>query len=659
MRDTTFRPRLGRIGAGRVSKKDVNFFKRVARQIAGGGGRRSGRAIQGGAGRPQGTGAKVRASSPYARRVTIKVSVVKVAGNRAAVMAHEQYKERDGVSIDGKKGESFDKVHDRVDVADFVDRCQDDRHQFRLIVSPEDGGELDLRDYTRKLMAQMEADLGTKLDWSAVEHHNTDNPHVHVTVRGVTDQGKDLVIDKAYVSHGMRERACELATVELGPRTELDLQRQADREVGADRLTQLDRSILRTIGDRSELDLATATGSYSGRDYQSLLEARCEHLRGLGLAEETRPGVWRFAPDIDKTLRVMGERGDIIRQMQRDISRAREQCTIYQPSPTTPPLIGKVSHKGLVEGTERRYLIVDGIDGHSHYVDVGKHPEFDRLRNGSVVEIGGVGHVSTKAEQQIADVAARGRGVYTPEAHHALLAETNPRMPEHRREAIVDTHVERLNALEKAGVVTRKGQDAWIVPNDLEAQARNAARQRAWTQMEEKGGKGVMVATLHDDPVSRQVEAHGATWLDKNIANRTDLILANQGFGAELSAALRARADRLVERGHATRDQDGLKARPNLIRALTTEEVERVGNNLAKQAGRPFAAVRDGEQFSGTYVRQLQLSSGRYALLDGQKGFALVPWRPSMEKQLGKTVEGIMRGQSVTLTAARTLSLGL
>jgi type IV secretory pathway VirD2 relaxase len=42
----------------------------------------------------------------------------------------------------------------------------------------------DLRAFTRELMADAERDLGTRLNWVAVDHWNTDNPHIHVLVRG-------------------------------------------------------------------------------------------------------------------------------------------------------------------------------------------------------------------------------------------------------------------------------------------------------------------------------------------------------------------------------------------------------------------------------------------------------------------------------------------
>ncbi len=108
----------------------------------------------------------------------------------------------------------FDAQTDRADDRAFAARCENDRHHFRFIVSPEDAGEMtDLKAFTRDLARQMEADLGTKLDWMAVDHWNTDNPHVHLLVRGVDETGADLVISRGYVSRGLRSRVVAYATI--------------------------------------------------------------------------------------------------------------------------------------------------------------------------------------------------------------------------------------------------------------------------------------------------------------------------------------------------------------------------------------------------------------------------------------------------------------
>ncbi|MFU7548161.1 type VI secretion protein, partial [Pseudomonas paraeruginosa] len=86
---------------------------------------------------------------------------------------------------DGEPGRAYGPQIDDADLDAFKERANDDRHHFRFIVSPEDGAELDdLRTYTRHLVNRMEADLGTRLDWVAVDHWNTDNPHTHLIVRG-------------------------------------------------------------------------------------------------------------------------------------------------------------------------------------------------------------------------------------------------------------------------------------------------------------------------------------------------------------------------------------------------------------------------------------------------------------------------------------------
>ncbi|TGT38283.1 hypothetical protein EN810_35760, partial [Mesorhizobium sp. M8A.F.Ca.ET.167.01.1.1] len=106
----------------------------------------------------------------------------------------------------------------------FIERCRGDKHQFRFIVAPEDAAEMeDLRSFTRDLMRQMENDLGTRLDWIAVDHHNTGHPHTHILVRGVTEEGRVLNIAGDYIAHGIRHRAGELVTLELGPQTEIDI----------------------------------------------------------------------------------------------------------------------------------------------------------------------------------------------------------------------------------------------------------------------------------------------------------------------------------------------------------------------------------------------------------------------------------------------------
>src|SRR5271169_4144017 len=169
------------------------------------------------------------------RRVVIMTRIVRHQGKRfrsAPLSKHVAYLKREGVTRDGADARMFGATTEEADTKAFTERCEDDRHHFRFTVSPEDAPVMaDLRTFTRELMADAERDLGTKLDWVGVDHWNTDNPHIHVLVRGRGEDGQDLVISRDYISRGFRGRAVERVTLELGPRSKLEIRAGLEKEV--------------------------------------------------------------------------------------------------------------------------------------------------------------------------------------------------------------------------------------------------------------------------------------------------------------------------------------------------------------------------------------------------------------------------------------------
>ena len=229
--------------------------------------------------------AKDSAGRFRARRVVVKARVVrlnpqvkgspgpKMRGTMSrAVDAHLRYLERDGVTRDGDRGKAYSAFENEADGKAFVERGREDRHQFRFIVAPEDPTEIgDLRGLTRDLMRQMELDLATRLDWIAVDHHNTGHPHTHIIVRGVLDDGRILNIAGDYIAHGVRHRASELVTRELGHQSEIELQTKLQNEVEAERVTRLDKMLLSEQQEQGVIDLRPGEGrpSSSGRTVTS------------------------------------------------------------------------------------------------------------------------------------------------------------------------------------------------------------------------------------------------------------------------------------------------------------------------------------------------------------------------------------------------------
>ena len=229
--DNEFRPKPA-AARGKQSRTGERFATRVLRAVNRAGGMplrtRSTKPRATLARLGRGAGAAAFAGSklgPRSRRVVIKSRIVNLKRvTPQAVDAHLRYIARAGVGHDGQPTQPYGSDTDAAGRHEFAAAGRKDRHQFRLIVSPEDGAKLaDLRDFTRELMATMERDLATKLEWIAVDHWDTDNPHTHVVLRGKDDLGKDLIIARHYLTDGMRLRACELSTRWLGPRTEMEI----------------------------------------------------------------------------------------------------------------------------------------------------------------------------------------------------------------------------------------------------------------------------------------------------------------------------------------------------------------------------------------------------------------------------------------------------
>ncbi|EKS2409537.1 relaxase/mobilization nuclease and DUF3363 domain-containing protein [Pseudomonas aeruginosa] len=571
-----------------------------------------------------------------ARRVTIKTRLVNLrqAGKRSTA-SHLRYIERDGVSREGDPGKAYGPLTDQADLNAFEERGRDDRHQFRFIVSPEDAEQLDdLRTYTRHLMSRMEADLGTRLDWVAVDHWNTDNPHTHIVLRGKDDTGKDLVIARDYIAEGMRNRASELATEWLGPRTELEIQQSLQREVQQDRFTSLDRTLLR----ERKAGVLSLKG-LANHPRRQLLIGRLQQLQKLELAHEVRRGQWILRDDAEVTLRAMGERDDIVRTMQRAMGSLQRELAVFEPGKDSPEVVGRIVAKGLAdELNDRGYLVVDGLDGKAHYLALPARAELADYPIGGLVETRSLNEPRA-VDRSIAALAAD--GLYRTDHHRALARSQSVEGQD--PEALVERHVRRLEALRRAGIVERLAEGVWRVPTDLPEQGRKHDARRL-------GDVAVELRTPL--PLEQQVRAVGATWLDQQLigGNRE---LVDKGFGKEVREALRQRADFLVEQGLAERLGQRVVLARNLLATLRGRELTAAAREISEQTGIQYRPAVEGQRVSGIYRRGMQLASGRYALLDDGIGFSLVPWKPVIEQKLGQSVSAVIQGNSVSWQLGR------
>ncbi|ALS10120.1 type VI secretion protein [Pseudomonas aeruginosa] len=578
--------------------------------------------------------------TPMSRRVTIKTLLVNQRNASPQSLAkHLRYIERDGAGRDGEPGRAYGPQTDEADLDAFKERCADDRHHFRFIVSPEDGAELDdLRTYTRHLVNRMEADLGTPLDWVAVDHWNTDNPHTHLIVRGRDDTGKDLIIAGDYIAHGVRHRAAELATEWLGPRTELEIQQTLGREMEQERWTSLDRTLQREAGDDGRVQIEQFNAPALQRQ-RLLLIGRLQRLQRLGLADETQPGSWAIHADAEKTLRALGERGDIIRTMQRAMSGQPRELAVFEPGDDGRTIVGRVAGKGLADELhDCGYLVIDGVDGKAHYVALNARDELANYPTGAVVELRGSAEVRA-ADKNIAALASD--GLYRTDHHLAI--EQGRVKPGRNPQEVVAAHVRRLEALRRAGIVERVAEGLWKVPDDLAERGRQYDAQRLG---------GVAVEMKSHLPIERQARVIGATWLDQQLIGGGKG-LGDLGFGGDVKQAMQQRANFLAEQGLAEKRGQRVILARNLLATLRNRELTQAAKDIAAETGLEHRPVTDGQRVAGIYRRSVMLASGRYAMLDNGKGFSLVPWKPVIEQRLGQQLAATVRGGGVTWEIGR------
>lgn len=650
-----FVPRLGKPRA--LGGKAKTYLSRVLRSaIVAGGGRMPGRKpasrftgqrIGRGAGvaRTLRSGRDLRAGY-RSRRVVVKVSTPRLSGKgMAAARAHLSYVERDGVTRDGAAGELYGPDTDQADGKAFLDRAQKGRdvRQFRFIVSAEDGMEYeDLKPLTRRLMEQVEKDLGTRLDWVAVDHHNTGHPHTHIIVRGRDDQDKDLIIAKDYITRGLRERAGELVTLDLGPRTDHDIRMRLVREVDQERLTSLDRGLLAGVDEE---------GLTSPCHWDSLQQTaragRLQSLRRLGLADEVAPSRWHLADGMEETLRRMGERGDIQRALYRALSeggveRAPADLAVFDPSATGQrPLVGRVVRRGLGdEQHDRHYLVIDGVDGRAHYVDLGRGSATQPLAEGAVVRVSRRSTEARPVDRSVAAVADVNEGRYSASLHRAFDKEAV--------EGFIQAHERRLEGLRRAGAGPERQDDgSWTIPEDHVERAAAYEKKRAKDMP-------VVVEVLSPLEVEVQAGKDGATWLDRELVAATPEPLRDAGFGRTVRQALDQRRQWLIAQGLARQEETRIVLRAGFLSRLERRELEAAIKAIAQERNRAFVETRPGEKIEGVYRRAVELGSGKLALIEKSREFTLVPWRPVLDGQEGKFVSGVMRRSAISWTLGRT-----
>jgi type IV secretory pathway VirD2 relaxase len=487
---------------------------------------------------------------------------VKLTAHGAAAAAlHLRYIQRDGVERDGSPGVLYDP-EGPVPASTFEQPRVGEKHQFRFIVSPEDADDLDLTDYVRRLMRQVEKDTRQPLEWAAVNHYNTDHPHAHVVVRGVDRRGQEVRFDRDYIARGIRDRAQEIATQELGARSPEEIARTRQREVTQERWTSLDQELERRAkgGRLSRADLETP-GRTGARPPP--LVARLEHLEQLRLAERVASGSWALSADWKERLRELGERGDIVKQMHKavggDTARYRHVRPGQPLDPHAPPdrvaapVLGRIRAKALADEARGTFCaIVEAPDGTAYHVPLDPRTAAS-CRVGDCVTLSTVTRIRARPEDALLEaMARRAGGICAPRSEDPARANLE----------------QRLRQLEALGLTRREPSGGWRLEANLG---------KALERLDHERPEYRLLVRLDGRPLADQVKTRGPVWLDRVDPST----LAPDGLGAELRARVDERAQALRAFGIDLND-------PRKVARLRDLERRTVGERAAARAGQAF-----------------------------------------------------------------------
>ena len=227
----------------------------------------------------------------------------------------------------------------------------------------------------------MVEDLGVQLKWVGVVHQKTDNPHVHLVIKGTEPNGKDLIIKPDYISHGMRFRSADLLTRELGPRSELSILKAKQKALLQNRALAIDYKIAQLA---KEHDGKFTPFIFRDLDQIKAAQVRIKHLQSLGLV--TQPTKWpKNFYQIDFSLIEKLKDLEAHHDLYKKISRfgIKEEVRKHLPERS---MVGKIVSKGLQDELNATYyVILDGADGNKWYVDLSKYQNVEELKEGQII----------------------------------------------------------------------------------------------------------------------------------------------------------------------------------------------------------------------------------------------------------------------------------
>jgi hypothetical protein len=484
-------------------------------------------------------------------------------------------------------------------------------------------------------MQSVEQDLNARIDWIAAAHRDTGRAHLHVLMRGRDAAGARLVIPTTFIAHGFRERAETLATQILGPRAEPE---RLDREVGAERFTELDRALVQRARD-GEVGLGALA---NGNVETSRLVQRLNRLEQWGLAQRDAAGAWRLDMELADKLIRRTERRDrdqaaarLLAQFDPGLrpARARELEQAHSSQRINGRLVGFERLGAFARGPQ--LIGVEGVDGQFWTARIARLEDLRGLagvERGAIVELERANPQTRASDRTIWDIAQANALTYSAALHRQ-------RHPEDR-DRYIKMHERRLEALRRDAIVSSDGAGAFYLPEDYLARA--AARETLG------GRESARVTLLDPQSLERQVGYYGPTWLDRLADGADDQAqIRHEGFGRDVLLAWRQRQAALAKLGLGEPRDDGFYLAQGWRDRLLEFETKALIEQIERDSGRVAHFACEGERVEGVYASRIRTAEQSYALIERDRTVTLTPWRAELDRALNQYVAGQIRDRAL------------
>ena len=303
-----------------------------------------------------------RQTKDFRQKCTVKMQY------SSSIQAHkkqlEDYLVREGTDIDGYAAQLFGTNLDEY-------RSNMSGRNFRIFLSPQSNN-VDLQELTEKFIEKLQRQSGYRLFWQGACHYNTAHPHAHLLINGFDKTGKEVFFPRDMVKTFMRENARDICTLQIGGRSQQDIEREKEQELTAPRYTKLDDRIHNLCSGVRKISLKSPV-----IDKKRIL-ARLEALRKLNLCTYESGG-YVLKENWQDDLKANGRYNTFLKARESLMYTDPSLLMIYTGEQGF--ITGKVTKIYRTDGdaSDNHAVVLEALDGKAFFIPLLRYPQ---LRDG-------------------------------------------------------------------------------------------------------------------------------------------------------------------------------------------------------------------------------------------------------------------------------------